>query len=196
MTANRTFAVHSLDHARLSARKFAQQHVFPHISAAFPIWRPRMFLSSAIHDKPPRGADPRRASFSRNRRKRIGRQQGRWNSRRQESGAGAEGRKRERSGGARHMGRRRGIQLRAGAFGGETGASGRSSGTCPTLRRRTRKAQAAAVASVVHNRARELALPRQPLRLAHAQTRHTPIVTLPAAPYPVQLAHPSRKEAP
>lgn len=38
--------MHSLDHARLSARKFAQQHVFPHISAAFPIWRPRMFLSS------------------------------------------------------------------------------------------------------------------------------------------------------
>ena len=34
MTANGPFAVHSLDHARLSARKFAQQHVFPHISAA------------------------------------------------------------------------------------------------------------------------------------------------------------------
>ena len=74
MTANRTFAVHSLDHARLSARKFAQQHVFPHISAAFPIWRPRMFLSSAIHDKPPRGAGCHRAAFSRNRRKQMGRQ--------------------------------------------------------------------------------------------------------------------------
>ena len=71
MTANGTFAVHSLDHARLSARKFAQQHLFPHISAAFPIQRARMFLLSAIHDKPPRGAGPRRAAFSRNRRKQM-----------------------------------------------------------------------------------------------------------------------------
>ena len=75
MTANRTFAVHSLDHARLSARKFAQQHVFPHISAAFPIWRPRMFLSSAIHDKPPRKTGCHRAAFSRNRRKQMGRRE-------------------------------------------------------------------------------------------------------------------------
>ena len=71
MTANGSFAVNSLDHARLSARKFAQKHVFPQINAAFPIQRPRMFLSSAIHDKPPRGAGPRKAAFSRNRRKRM-----------------------------------------------------------------------------------------------------------------------------
>ena len=71
MTANGSFAVHSLDHARPSARKFAQQHVFPQISAASPIRRPRMFLSSAFHDKPPREPGPRRATFSRNRRKRA-----------------------------------------------------------------------------------------------------------------------------
>ena len=44
------------------------------ISAAFPIWRPRIFFSSTIHDKPPRRAGPRRTAFSRNRRKRMGRQ--------------------------------------------------------------------------------------------------------------------------
>ena len=71
MAANGTLAVHSLDHARLSARKFAQQHVFPQISAASPIRRPRMFLSSAFHDKRPREAGPPRATFSRNRRKRA-----------------------------------------------------------------------------------------------------------------------------
>lgn len=198
MTANGTFAVHSLDHARLSARKFAQQHVFPHISAAFPIWRPRMFLSSAIHDKPPRGAGPRKAAFSRNRRKQMG-GQGRRDSRRQGSGARAGRRAGICAAGDRARGRRGGSgnAAEARAARGDGGVSNCAQGRLeerrvPAGARRAparrfgegpRKARTSARASVGHNRARELSLPRltRASRPTHSQTRRAPIFTLPAS---------------
>ena len=195
MTANRTFAVHSLDHARLSARKFAQQHVFPHISAAFPIWRPRMFLSSAIHDKPPREAGCHRAAFSRNRRKQM-RRQGRWDSRRQESGRG-----------------RRGGSGNA----AEAHVTWGDGGGYPTARRGAWRRDGCQRALVGHPPGASEKDPGKPgrapgHRLATTEPESSPC---PAAlaprtcasktyvdchvagcPYPVESAHPSRKEAP
>ena len=116
-----------------------------------------MFLSSAFHDKPPRKAGPRRAAFSRNRRKRMNRRAGRG-LRRRGSGARAEGEKaRTQRRRAPHGEMEECPTARRGAWRRDD-ASRRPSRTCSALRRRTREAQAAAGAASRSRKAIRLCL--------------------------------------
>ena len=90
-----------------------------------------------------------------------------------------------------------GIQLRAGALGGETVPASARRAPARRFGEGSRKARTSARASAGHNRAREHSPPPHPRLAPNAFANETCTEFYVAGcPYPVESAHPSRKEAP